>query len=128
VVVSLGKPRQTGDAHHWECPFRISGAGIRLVESRRGVDAFQALTLAIEGIRRVLDGLDTPLVWDGVFDDHSGFQRAIPFIFEPRPGDRMSVHKTTTRLERVVDREVRRWAADMKRRYHASKRAKATAR
>jgi len=57
VVVSLGKPRQTKGFDDWECPFRISGAGIRRVEHGRGVDAFQALTMALEGIRHVLQGL-----------------------------------------------------------------------
>jgi len=124
VVVSLGRPRQT-EADHWECPFRISGAGTRLVESGRGIDAFQALTLALERIRHALDRLETPVVWDGVFDDHSGFNRSIPWIPEPRRGDQMSIRKGTMRLERIVDREVRRWALDMKRRYHASQKIKA---
>jgi hypothetical protein len=47
VVVSLGKPRKTKGFDDWECPFRISGAGIRRVEDSRGVDAFQALTMAL---------------------------------------------------------------------------------
>ena len=124
VVVSLGTPRKTSDDRNWECPFRISGAGVRRVAYGYGIDAFQALTLALEGIRHVLDRLETPLVWDGVFDDHSGFHRIVPWIPGPRRGDRMSIRKGTMRLERMVDHEVRQWAQDMKRRYLASKRAR----
>ena len=92
------------------------------------MDAFQALTLALERIRHVLDRLDIPLVWDGVFDDHSGFQRAIPSIPGRRRGNRMSIRNGTMRLERIIDREVRQWAQDMKRRYLASQRRKRASR
>jgi hypothetical protein len=65
VVVSLGKPRKTKGSEDWECPFRITGSGIRRVEYGRGIDAFQALTMALEGIRYFLDRASTPLVWAG---------------------------------------------------------------
>ena len=55
VVVSLGTPRQTKHSDDWECPFRIRGAGMRRVEYGFGVDAFQALTMALEGIRYCRD-------------------------------------------------------------------------
>ena|SRR5688572_26335585 len=119
VVVSLGKPREAEEADHWECPFRISGSGIRQVEYGRGVDAFQALTMALEGIRYVLDRLDTPLVWGEIFDDHSGFQRIVPLL--PEPG---GIAKGIRRMERVVDQETRRWAQEAKRRYLKSTRRK----
>ena len=112
VVVSLGKPREAKAADHWEGPFRITGSGVRLLEYGRGVDAFQALTMALEGIRYFLDRLDTPLVWGDVFDDHSGFQRIIPLL--PEPG---GIARGIRRMERVVDRETRRWAHEAKRRY-----------
>jgi hypothetical protein len=121
VVVSLGKPREARGADHWECPFRISGSGIRRREYGRGVDAFQALTMALEGIRYFLDRLDTPLVWGDVFDDHSGFQRIIPLL--PEPG---GIARGMRRMERVVDREVRRWALEAKRRRFRSKRRSGT--
>jgi hypothetical protein len=119
VTVSLGTPREASDGTHWECPFRVSGGGMRRVEYGRGYDAFQALALAHERIRRCIDQMDPPLVWDGVFEDHSGFNRMIPWIPGPRRGERMSVAAGTRRLERIVDGEVRRWALEMKRRYIA---------
>lgn len=117
VVVSLGRPREATAADHWECPFRISGSGIRRLEYGRGMDAFQALTMALEGIRYHLDRLDTPLVWGDVFDDHSGFQRIIPLL--PGPG---GVARGIRRMERVVEKEARRWAQAAKGRYVKSKR------
>ncbi len=119
VTVSLGRPRAASDGTHWECPFRFAGGGMRRVEYGRGSDAFQALALALEHIRRCLDEMDPPLVWDGVFEDHSGFNRMIPWIPGPRRGQRMSIAPGTRRLERIVDGEVRRWALEMKRRYIA---------
>jgi len=119
VTVSLGTPREASDRTHWECPLRFSGGGMRRVEYGRGGDAFQALALALEHIRKCLDEMDPPLVWDGVFDDHSGFNRMIPWIPAPRRGQRMSIAAGTRRLERIVDGEVRRWALEMKRRYIA---------
>jgi hypothetical protein len=55
IVVSLGKARKTKGSDDWQCPFRIAGTGIRKVEYGYGVDAFQALMLALEGIRYFLD-------------------------------------------------------------------------
>ena len=82
VVVSLGKPRRTKGTQDWECPFQIRGSGMRRVEYGRGIDAFQALTMALEGIRYFLDRSRMPLAWTGVRDD-TGFQRLIPLLPEP---------------------------------------------
>jgi hypothetical protein len=98
VVVSLGKPRRTKGAKDWECPFRIRGSGMRRVEYGRGIDAFQALTMALEGIRYHFDRSGMRLGWQGVFEDQTGFQRVIPLS---EPG-------VTRQMERVVDRELRR--------------------
>ena len=108
VVVSLGKPRKSNGTEDWECPFRIVGTGIRVVEYGRGIDAFQALTMALEGIRYYLDRSSTPLVWGDVFDDHSGFQRVIPLL--PESAEIRS-------MERIVDRELRRRLAMRERRH-----------
>jgi hypothetical protein len=120
VGVSLGKPRKTKGSSDWECPFRISGAGIRRVEYGFGVDAFQALTMALEGSRYVLDRMETPLAWSGVLDDHSGFQRFIPLLAWPR-----GTATGTARVERAVDREISQWAREAKRRHVAARRRKA---
>ena len=99
--MSLGQPRPDkrpgGD---WECPFRIRGRGVSVVEFGYGVDSMQALTTALEGIRVLLDGKFGSFVWEegGVLVDHSGIQRQIPL-----PGGAV-----TRRLERLIDRELNR--------------------
>jgi hypothetical protein len=113
VVVSLGRPRSVKGRDEWECPFRIMGTGVRLLEYGRGVDSFQALTTALEGIRHFLDKAATPLAWTGIFDDQTGFQRLIPLLPDTA---------VTRRMERLVDQEIRRWADRMKRR-HRSRRS-----
>lgn len=110
VVVSLGKPRRTKGSQDWECPFQLRGLGARRVEYAYGADGFQALTMALEGIRYFLDRSRVPLVWKGVLEDGTGFQRVIPLL--PEPGD-------TRRLERLVDREARLRLERLKRRHEA---------
>jgi hypothetical protein len=122
VVVSLGKPRKTkGFDDEWECPFRISGAGTRRLEYGRGVDAFQALAGALQGIRYFLDRMDTPVGWDRLEDEHSGFYRVIPILVGPG-----GMARNTARVERAVDREVRAWARDLKQRHLTAQRRKKT--
>ncbi len=82
------------------------------VEYGRGIDAFQALTTALEGIRYFLDRSSTPVVWAGVLDDQTGFQRLIPLL--PKRGD-------TKRMERVVDQEAIRQLKELQRRHRAAR-------
>lgn len=109
VVVSLGRPRRTKGSQDWECPFETRGGGVgsRRVECAYGVDAFQALTNALEGIRYFLDQSGVALGWTGVLDDDTGFQRLIPLL--PERGG-------TRRLERLVDREAKLRVQRLKRR------------
>src|SRR5262245_36978793 len=79
LVVTMGKPRKVA-AHDWRCPFRITGSGVPRLEFGRGVDALQALTDALEGIRVRLGEIGKPLAWSGVLPDHTGFQRMIPLL------------------------------------------------
>ena len=108
LVVTLGAPRRTKGQQDWECPFRIKGAGVACLEFGYGVDALQALTTALEGIRSMLDEIGKPLAWSGVLPDHTGFQRMIPIA----AGSEIS-----TRLERLVDRELNRHVRQLKRRH-----------
>jgi hypothetical protein len=106
VTVSLGKPRRTQGTLDWECPFRISGAGVNLVEYGYGIDSMQALATALEGIRYMLDKTGKPLSW-AEMDGETGFQRWIPFW-----GD--SVERR--RLERLIEREMRSYVKRLKER------------
>jgi hypothetical protein len=107
VIVTLGKPRRMKGHQDWECPFRIKGADMTCLEFGYGVDALQALTSALEGIRVVLDEIGRPLAWSGVLPDHTGFQRLIPLA----DGAEFSA-----RLERLVDRELNRHVRQLERR------------
>jgi hypothetical protein len=42
VTVNIGTPRLPKGETDWECPFRISGGGIRVNECGYGVDPVQA--------------------------------------------------------------------------------------
>ena len=107
LVVTLGKPRRKGH-QDWECPFRIKGSGMARFEFGYGVDALQALTTALEGIRAVLDEIGKPLAWSGVLPDHTGFPRNIPISAGP---------ELLSRLERLVDRELNRHVHQLERRH-----------
>jgi hypothetical protein len=97
----------------WECPFRIRGLGSARLEFGYGVDALQALTTALEGIRALLDEVGKPIAWSGVLPDHTGFQRMIPLI------DGADI---SARLERLVDRELTRHVRQMERRQRKHRR------
>jgi uncharacterized protein DUF6968 len=54
VTVSIGMPRRRPKGN-WECPFLIEGLGKAKIQRVGGVDALQALLLAVEGARVALD-------------------------------------------------------------------------
>ena len=104
VRVSLGVPRAGTDDADWECPFRISGAGITRVESGRGIDSMQALTDALQFIRVLLDESGLALGWKmgagrgDIWHEETGFARSIPIVLGPA---------LSRRLERLFFREIR---------------------
>jgi hypothetical protein len=115
LVVTLGKPRRMKGREDWECPFRIRGLGATRLEFGYGVDALQALTTALEGIRALLDEIGKPIAWSGVLPDHTGFQRMIPI----GAGTDISA-----RLDRLVDRELKRHVRQMERRQRKQRKYK----
>lgn len=100
AVVKIGKPRKMkgGD---WECPFQISGLGMRKIEYGHGVDAMQALVQAIEGIRVRLEQAGMPLTWEGGESGSTGFTRFVPSFYG---------HQFSKRLERLIEKEIERFA------------------
>lgn len=127
VRVAIGVPRRVGNGIDWACPFRIAGAGLARVDHGYGIDAMQALTTALEGIRYTLDQTGLALGWNlgrgAIFDGETGFARPIPFAFGPA---------FTRRIERLVDRllarESRREVQRLKRRAARRPRKAAAAR
>jgi hypothetical protein len=69
ILVLLGKPRQLPDHCDYYCPFQFKGAGTERVTYMCGIDAFQALQLAIRSLGVALDVLNIQLGgnlrWEG---------------------------------------------------------------
>ena len=78
IVLKLGRPQLSPDSLEYEeyyCPYQIAGAGDERVRYAAGVDAFQALQLALTligpALSRLKGELDGRLQWD--YDDAGGF-------------------------------------------------------
>ena len=102
VAISIGAPRPhpSGD---WECPFAIESYGQSKVEHALGVDAFQALLLAIEGIWTRLDQTGSRFEWLV-----SGVQ-AIPGSGIPRQMPEGRGKRFEKRLNQVIETETARY-------------------
>ena len=61
VTVLLGKPQQWPDHDVYFCPYQIKGAGDEKVRYAGGIDAFQALHLALSILRVELEVLNKHL-------------------------------------------------------------------
>jgi hypothetical protein len=106
VVVALGRPQQVRDGE-WSCAFSSDVASSEHTQQAFGVDAFQALLVAIEGVHWALSRSGRRLNW----------------IAEP--GDTCIPRLTPTsfglafrqRIERMLDDEIERHAEEGRRRY-----------
>src|SRR6266853_5204803 len=84
VAVSIGAPRPhpKGD---WECPFAIESYGQSKVEFAGGVDALQALLMAIEEVRTRLDQTGCRFEWLGPdLGWGAGIPRQVPMGYGKR--------------------------------------------
>ena len=110
VIVRLGQPRREPDGS-WICPFQITGLGRLRVNAGHGVDAFQAIHNALEGIRIMLEEGRRKLTWGDI--GHHGFPRyVLPWfgkVFEQR-------------ITTIFDREVIRFVRKLERRYKSGAR------
>lgn len=61
VTVLLGKPQQFPDDKNYFCPYQLKGVGDEKVRYMGGVDAFQALHLALSILRVELEVLNKQL-------------------------------------------------------------------
>jgi hypothetical protein len=90
VSVSIGAPRPhpKGD---WECPFAIESSGQSKVEFAGGVDALQALLMAIEGVRTRLDQTGCRFEWLGPdLGWGAGIPRQVPMGYGKRFENRLN--------------------------------------
>jgi hypothetical protein len=103
VAVSIGAPRPWPKSD-WVCPFLIEGREKPQVEPAFGVDALQALLLAVEGIRVRLDETGSRFEWL----DPSG--PWIPRLVPTGQGKRFE-----QRINQLIDRETaRHWEARLR--------------
>lgn len=63
----------------WACPFRIVGLDAEIYEYGIGVDALQALMMAIEGVATYLRRSGRTLSWIGM-PGETGIRRQIPMM------------------------------------------------
>ena len=101
--------------------FQITGGGIRVLECGYGVDAIQALQSALQGIRSFLDKSGQSFEW---------FDLPLDVAF-PKPIPSYGDERLTKRIEKLVDMELEKNLARLRRRHEqkqARKRTSATSR
>lgn len=106
VHVRLGKPKKDRASGDYTCPFIIDGLGERTVQQASGIDAMQALQLAMQAIRKALLPYAKRLRWVGSQPGGLGFPMAIPEVFGV---------KFSQRLEGLVQRETERFGHSLER-------------
>lgn len=103
LEVRIGIPMAVAD-YLWECPYLLAEAGqAPSLQTGCGVDAFQALENAQEGIRVALAKTGRDLCWLGGEPGLTGFTLHIPISF----GLGLVRH-----LEALVEEEVERYAQE----------------
>ena len=82
LEVRIGIPILTEPPDGWECPYALVEPGQDLrPQFGHGIDAFQALTQALEGIRVMLVRMGRSLTWLNFEPGFTGFTRSVPFTF-----------------------------------------------
>jgi hypothetical protein len=77
VLVLLGKPQPFSDSTDYYCPYQIKGIGGEKIKYLGGVDAFQAISFALQALGVELQVLNQTvngkLRWDGDETGSLGF-------------------------------------------------------
>jgi hypothetical protein len=105
VLARLGRPRPSRKAP-WECPYQVLGASDGRVRVGLGEDALQSLLHACVGLRLELVRVGATWLSDGV----SGIPPFVPDAF----GAGFTAH-----LEALIERELEKLKARLKRAYEA---------
>jgi len=119
LTVRLGTPRKTGSVE-WGCPYQIVGLDGSRVEIAYGIDAIQALQLALAAIHIRFEGR-SDCTWKGGDEGDAGFPRSVPYAFG---------RDFAARVERHIDAEIARMHGAAQRRMarmHASRQKAAKA-
>jgi hypothetical protein len=80
VVVSLRAPQKVAE-QEWRCDFSVTGVGPEQTHQAHGLDAFQALIVALDGIHSVLSRSGRELAWEGGEVGDTGFPPMVPQAF-----------------------------------------------
>jgi hypothetical protein len=109
VHVRLGKPKKDRISGDYTCPFIIEGLGDSTVQQAFGIDAMQALQLAMQAIRKALHPYAKRLSWVGSPPGGLGFPMMIPEVFGVKFSQRLEgiVQRETDRLGRSLERASR---------------------
>jgi hypothetical protein len=78
IEVNIGSPEQVSPTE-WKCPIRVATSADEVRNDVRGMDAFQALSLALEAIPLLLKNKLPDAYWHEAGDN--GFARVVPVAF-----------------------------------------------
>jgi len=106
VTVSIGKPERRNEGE-FLCPFQVVGLENSDLQYAYGVDCFQALIMALEGIRAILEKSGKSLTWIGGQKGDHGFPGFVPSFY----GLDFSRH-----LHGVIANEIKRFTEKAQRR------------
>lgn len=104
LTVRIGAPKRAEDVD-WVCPYQIAGLRDSRVDAAYGVDALQALMMALEGIRVRLEKAGGGCTWVGGEEGDAGFPRLVPSYFGAA---------FATRINQQIDRELERFGKALK--------------
>lgn len=111
-LARLGFPRFREGDREWSCAFQIHGVKDSRIRLARGVNGFQALTIATAVIRKALDRL-RPIGLDGAAHEFI-FPRIVPTTYG------LEFHG---KLCRFIDAEIKKEERRMYKRLHARKKS-----
>jgi hypothetical protein len=100
-VIAFARMSGRNGPRDWRCPFSVDGIDEPCDQVAYGLDGLQALLLAIEGARAVLDKSGLTLTWHGGEPGDVGIPRMVP----PSLGASFA-----RRIETYIDRQVRAFA------------------
>jgi hypothetical protein len=90
-VVTLGMPRRVSP-EEWQCPARVEGLKPKpILGVMSGIDALQALLLAVEFLRLQLSGRRPAWVTDSVLCTAGGIPRQVPANYGEKFDKRVSI-------------------------------------
>ena len=102
ITVRIGRPEHLS-ASEYICAFQLDGLGESSLQYAHGIDAFQALIMALDGIRATIEKSGRNFTWQGGEKKGHGFPRCVPAFY----GLNFSKH-----IDQLLDREINRFAKE----------------